>query len=135
MSSDLFRTLLVVVVGAHGIGHVLFMPLIFEPLRLSPSGRSWLLTPVLGDSIVRVVATAVAAIVLVGFIAACAGFLSRAPWWPTAAIASALASAVLVLVMWGGVQESSAFFALLFDAAVLVALLVARWPSESIAGA
>lgn len=135
MSSDWFRMLLVVIVGAHGIGHVLFMPLIMEPLGLSASGRSWLLTPVVGDGIVRIAATAVAGVVLVGFIAASAGLLTRAPWWPTVAIASALASAALVLVMWGGLQESSAFFAFLFDGAVLVALLVAHWPSELITSA
>jgi hypothetical protein len=74
----------------------------------------------------------VAGAVLVGFIVATGGFLARATWWRGIALASAVASAVLIVAMWDGLPRSSAFFALAFDAAVLAAIAVAHWPPEQL---
>ena len=41
----------------------------------------------------------------------------------------------LIVVFWDGLPTSSAFFAVAFDTAVLVALLVLHWPSEATVGA
>jgi hypothetical protein len=44
-------------------------------------------------------------------------------------------SIALIAMYWDGLPVSSAFFAVAFDAVVLVALLVLHWPSEATVGA
>jgi len=62
MSGEALRWLLGIVVIAHGVGHVLFMPALHEVLRLQNDGRSWLVTPVLGDGITSMLASIAAGI-------------------------------------------------------------------------
>lgn len=130
MPADTVRLILAVVVGAHGIGHVLFMPLLFDAMRLDASGRSWLLTPVLGETPVRLLASVVAGLLVLGFVAAAAAFALRLPWWRIVVLVSSVASVVLVVVLWGGLPSSPAFFGLAFDVVILAALLLAHWPPE-----
>ena len=111
---------------------MLFMPLLSTSLGLQVTGRSWLLSPLLGDGLVRVAPTALAGAVLVGFVVATGGFLARSSWWRATALASAVASAALVVVMWEGLPRSSAFFALAFDAVVIASLLIAHWPPDQL---
>ncbi len=132
MSNDLVRWLIAVVVLAHGVGHVLFMPILNGAMRLEASGDSWLLTPAVGATTVRAVASVMAAVALVGFVAGAAGFGLQSAWWRPVTIGAAVVSAVLVVAMWGGVPTSSAFFALAFDAVVLAALLVFDWPTTQV---
>jgi hypothetical protein len=68
------------------------------------------------------------------FVAGVAGFLGGAEWWRATTLAGAVASAVGIAAMWGGIATSSAVFALGFDAAVVVALVVAHWPAADLVG-
>jgi hypothetical protein len=135
MSNDVIRWGLGLMVLVHGIGHMLFMPLLAETLRLGTDGRSWLLTGVLGESPTRLLATLVAGVIAIAFIAAGLGIIVSAGWWRPVVIAAAVASMTLVVAMWDGIPTSSALFAFLFDGLVLVALLVADWPSSETMGA
>ena len=130
MPADGFRWLLALVVAAHGIGQVLIMHVLSANMGLVVSGRSLLLTPLLGDGIVRLVASAVAAAVLIGFVVATGGYLARAAWWRTLVVASAIASAALIVAMWDGLPRSSAVFALGFDVLAVAALVIAHWPAD-----
>jgi hypothetical protein len=132
MPADGIRWVVALAVFAHGVGHVLFMPLLSTSLGLQVTGRSWLLSPVLGEGIVRLAATTIAGAVLVGFVVATGGFLARTSWWRAVALGSAVASAVLVIAMWDGLPRSSAFFALAFDAVVVASLVIAHWPAEQL---
>jgi hypothetical protein len=134
MSNELWRWVIALVVFAHGVGHILFMPILASTLRLSNEGHSWLLTGVLGDVPTRWLASAVAVVALTLFVAAAAGVVGLAAWWRPAAIAGAVISGALIVVMWDGIPTSSAIFALAFDGAVLVALLLADWPSRELVG-
>ena len=111
---------LALAVLGHGIGHVLTMLFLFGAMRLEAS-VSWLLTPALGDGLVRVAASIAAAAALLAFVVAAGGIAFQAPWWRSVAIAGAAVSIGLVVAMWGGLQPSSTIWALAFDAAVLVA--------------
>ncbi|HEX5589006.1 MAG TPA: hypothetical protein VFX65_01790 [Candidatus Limnocylindrales bacterium] len=135
MSNDLWRWLIGLAVLAHGIGHVLFMPALAQLMRLQASGHSWLLTGIAGDGITKGLASLVAGVVLVAFVAASGGLFLQAAWWRPLAIAAAIASAILIVAMWNGLPTNPAIAALVFDGAVLVALLLARWPSEDMIGA
>ena len=133
MSNELLRAAVGLVVLAHGVGHVLFMPLAYSLMRIPESGHSWLVSGAVGDGVAHLVATAIGAVALVLFVVAGWGVLVQAAWWRRVAIVGAVVSALLIVVFWDGVPTSSAVFALAFDVLVLAALLVAHWPSESIA--
>jgi hypothetical protein len=60
---------------------------------------------------------------------------TQASWWRPLLIAASAISICLIALYWGGLPTSSAFFALAFDALVLVALLVLQWPPEATVGA
>lgn len=135
MTNDLVRWTIGFALLAHGIGHVLFMPLLANSMRLQVSGNSWLLTPALGEGLTRLLATIAAAVALTVFLGAAGGMFAGAPSWRTFAVVGAVVSAVLVVIMWDGLPTSSAFFALAFDAVVLLALVVGRWPSKELVGA
>lgn len=135
MSDDVWRWVITLALFAHGIGHTLFIPLLAPMLGLQTSGHSWLLTGPLGDGFTKGLASVIAFVALAGFVAAAAGVLAQAAWWRPLAIVAAAVSLVLVLAMWDGLPTSSAFAAVAFDVVVLIALLVAHWPSERVVGA
>ena len=60
---------------------------------------------------------------LVGFVAVSWGYLTHQGWWPQLALASAALSLAMIVVWWGSLVVGSAFFALVFDAAVIVVVL------------
>jgi len=135
MSNDVWRWLIGLVVLAHGLGHVLFMPAMAGLLKLQASGHSWLLTGFAGDGVTKGLASLVAGVVLVAFVVASGGLFLQAAWWRPLAIAASVVSAALIVAMWDGLPTSPAISALVFDAVVLAALLIARWPSEETIGA
>jgi hypothetical protein len=135
MSNDVIRWVIGLAVLAHGIGHALFMPALNSLMRLDTSGRSWLLSPVVGDGATQALATVVAGAIGIAFVAAGAGILLQTGWWRQVAIIASVASIALVVLLWDGIPTSSAFFAFVFDAVVLAALIVAHWPSPETIGA
>jgi hypothetical protein len=133
MSADVLRWVVGIAVVAHGVGHVLFMPLLNGVLRLDTTGQSWLTGGVLGDAGTAVLASVLAGLAGVAFVAAGVGVIVQATWWRQLAIVASVVSIVLVAAMWNGIPTSSGAFALAFDVVVLLALLVAHWPApESI---
>lgn len=135
MPNEILRWIVALAVLAHGVGHVLFMPVLAGVMRLPSSGHSWLLTSAVGDTPTRLVATLVAAVAIGAFVAAGAGLLTQVGWWRQAAVVGAAISIGLIVAMWDGIPTSSAFFAFVFDLLVLGALLIARWPTEQSMGA
>ena len=57
---------------------------------------------------------------LVGFVALSWGYLTHQGWWPQLALGSATISLAMIVLWWGSLVAGSAFFALVFDAAVIV---------------
>jgi hypothetical protein len=98
------------------------------------TGESWILSGTLGDTATRAIAAVVWSAVIVLFVAGVGGFLAGTEWWRTVTIAAAGLSIVGIVVFWGGIAASSAVFALIADAVILGALLVAHWPSAELAG-
>ena len=135
MSADVIRWIIGLAVIAHGIGHVLFMPMLNGAMRLQTDGHSWLLTNVLGDNPTKTLASVVAAVIGIAFVAVGIGILGQTTWWRNLAIAASAISLALIVVMWNGIPTSSAAMAAAFDVVVLVALLVAHWPSTETIGA
>jgi hypothetical protein len=135
MSNDVWRWVIGLAVLAHGLGHVLFLPAMSGLMKLQATGHSWLLTGWAGDGPTKLLASIVAGVVLAAFVGAAAGIFIQGTWWRPVAIAASVASLVLIVAMWDGLPTSPAVSALVFDAVVLAALLVAHWPSEEMIGA
>lgn len=135
MSPDVVRWVLAVIVFAHGVGHVLFAPMLAGAMKLDATSHSWLLTGLLGDGPTRALASLVAAVVTAAFVVAAGGIVLQTSWWRGLAIGAAIGSIALVVVMWDGLPTGPAAAALAFDVVVLAALLLIHWPSTELIGA
>jgi hypothetical protein len=135
MSPEVIRWIVALAVLGHGVGHVLFMPVLAASMKLDASGHSWLLTGVLGDGPTRLLASLVGAALVAVFTVTAGGILLQTTWWRPLAVAAAIASVALVVLLWDGLPTGPAAAALAFDAAIVVALLVFRWPATDLIGA
>jgi hypothetical protein len=63
---------------------------------------------------------------LVGFVVVTWGYFTHQGWWPQLALVSAAISLAMIVLSWGGINTSSAFFALVFDIVVIVVALRLR---------
>jgi hypothetical protein len=134
MSSDLLRLILTVAVGAHGIGHTLFLATSLGVPIAGQSSRSWLLSGVVGDFATNGIGVFVWTISTIGFVAAAVGMQTQAEWWRAFAVGSAVISTVGLILFWANPASSPAISALAFDAVVLGVLLWLRWPPTTVVG-
>lgn len=128
----MLRAVLALVIGAHGIGHILFLVPLLGIADWGQSTRSWLLT---GESSARLIGSILWVVATIGFCAAVFGLWSQLPWWRNVAIAAAIVSTIGLVLFWANPVSSSAVFALAFNVIVLGALLLAHWPSIEAVGA
>ena len=128
------------VVGAfivlHGLVHLLYFgqsQRLFElrPGMIWPDG-SWAFSRLLGDEATRILASISYALAAIGFVAGGIGILVRQAWWRPVVVGSAAFSAVIIILFWDEELhklDDKGGIALLINIAILVALLVLRWPS------
>lgn len=135
MSSQMWRWLLAVVVGAHGIGHVLFLVSLAGWADWGGPTRSWLLTDLIGDTATRIAGSLLWLAVTAGFVAVAVGILGQQAWWRGLALGSAAASILALILYWTSPLPSTVLSALGFDVVIVVALLFLRWPPASLLGA
>ena len=140
MSGTTLRALVAVVLFIHGIGHVMG---VIPALKLATvkgwNSRSWLLTPVLGETPSRIISIILFLIALIGFVGsalALLGWVIPHEWWRTLALVSSVISIVTIVLFWNAFVT---FFpnkvgALGVDIAVLVCLLALDWPTEAALG-
>jgi hypothetical protein len=137
MSGTTLRIIIALVFFVHGVGHAMgIMPALRLVNVKGWSSHSWLVTPLLGDGVTRIISVVLFLAALVGFLAAALGLLG---WlvphdsWRTLAIVSAVISLVAIALFWNAFV---AFFpnklgAIAVDVATLVCLLGLNWPSEA----
>lgn len=119
----------------HGLVHLLYFGHSRRLFELQsgltwPDG-SWAFSRLLGGDVARWVAAIGCLVAAVGFVAGGAALFARQAWWRPLAVAAAAFSAALFLLFWDGELERLAdkgAFALLINAAILVALLLLGWP-------
>jgi hypothetical protein len=63
---------------------------------------------------------------LVGFVAVTWGYFTQGGWWPQLALIFAALSLAMIVLWWGAINTSNAFFALVFDIVVIVVVLRLR---------
>jgi hypothetical protein len=96
MSGTTLRIIIALVFFVHGVGHAMgIMPALRLVNVKGWSSHSWLVTPLLGDGVTRIISVVLFLAALVGFLAAALGLLG---WlvphdsWRTLAIASPVIS-------------------------------------------
>ena len=137
MSLTTLRIIIGLVLLVHGIGHIMaFLPALNITSTDNWHHRSWLLTPLIGDTASRVISIILFGAAFLGFIAAALGLFS---WlvphelWRTLAVYSAVISLAALALFW---NSFASFFpnkigAIVVNIAVLVCLLWLNWPTEA----
>jgi len=132
----MFRIIFGVFIVLHGLVHLLYFGQsrrLFElqPGMVWPDG-SWAFSRLLGDEATRLLASISYVLTAIGFVAGGTGILVRQNWWRPVIVASAAFSAGIIILFWDGVVQNlddKGLIGLLINIAILVALLILRWPS------
>ena len=120
----MLRYLITIALFAHGVGHLLFLANSWGVWKGGEESRSWLFSWALGaGQTVEGIFGLLWLIPLVGFVAVSWGYLTHQGWWPQLALASAAISPAMIVLWWGSLVVGSAFFALVFDLAVIAVVL------------
>lgn len=127
------RFLLGVVLVLHGLVHVWFFVLARGLVQFRSemgwSGRSWLLTSLIGDAPTRTLASIVLLLATAGLSIGGIGFLGQQPWSRPLLIASAALSAAILIIFWDGSTQfvvEKGLMGVLIDAAIVAGLLLWR---------
>lgn len=132
----MLRFVVGVFIVLHGLVHLLYVghsQRLFElrPGMVWPEG-SWAFSRLIGDEATSLLASISYILAAIGFVAGGTGILLRQAWWRPVIAGSAAFSAVMILLLWDGRMQKLAdkgLIALLINIAILVALLILRWPS------
>jgi hypothetical protein len=138
MSDQMTRLVVAGVLLVHGLGHAGALgALAWIGLRGGDTGawlpaRSWLL-PSMPSGTATAIASIFWIVSLVGFVvAAGALWFGVGDWWRGVAFVSALVSTVGIVLFFGTWPIFNTVAALGVDVAVIVALLVLRWPPQTV---
>jgi hypothetical protein len=136
MSVTTLGIIIALVLFLHGIGHVMgLIPILGIASTETWHAQSWLLTDLIGETASRIVGFVLFAAGLVGFIGAALGLMD---WlvphdaWRTLAIVSAVISFIAIALFWNAfvMLFPNKIGAIAVNAAVLIGLLMASWPTE-----
>jgi len=132
----MLRIIFGVFIVLHGLVHLLYFGqsaryFELQPAMVWPDG-SWAFSRLLGDEATRILASISCVLAAIGFVAGGIGILVRLAWWRPVVVGSAVFSAVIIVLFWDGVVQNlddKGGIGLLINLAILVALLILRWPS------
>ena len=130
------RIVVGVFIVLHGLVHLLYFGQsrrLFElqPGLVWPDG-SWAFSKLLGDERTRLLASASCVLAAIGFVAGGAGILAGQAWWRPPVVGSAAFSGFMLILLWDGQMHRLAdkgAFGVLINGAILVAVLILRWPA------
>lgn len=126
----MLKTLIGIIAILHGLVHVWFIVLSQRLVEYQQdmgwTGKSWLLTNLLGDSFTRSLASGFYGLSSLGFVAGGVGLILQQEWWRPLIIVSALLSSVTILFFWDGRLEMIVQKGLL-GLMINLGLLVAFW--------
>jgi len=119
----------------HGLVHLLYFGQSARRFELRPGmiwpDGSWAFSRLLGDRTTRNLASLACVVAAILFVAGGAGVLISQPWGPPISVAAAVFSTVTFMVFWNGklhkVSDQGGV-GILINLAILVAVLVLRWP-------
>jgi hypothetical protein len=120
----------------HGLVHLLYFAhsrrlIELRPEMVWPEG-SWAFSRLLGDDVTRLLASVFCVLATIGFVTSGIGILVGQAWWRPVGVGSAAFSAGIIILFWDGKlqrMDDKGLIGLLINIAILVALLILRWPS------
>ncbi len=120
----------------HGLVHLLYAAhsrrlLELRPEMVWPDG-SWAFAKLLGDEATRLLASLSYVLAAAAFVLGGIGLFAGQAWWRPMCVASAAFSGAIVLLFWDGKMQrltDQGAIAVLINGAILIAVLVMRWPS------
>ena len=130
----MLRTLVILVLAAHGIGHTIGIVGGWAGAAWGGSSDSWLLSPVLGRT-TGIIEGVLWLVPAVGFIAAAWLLLGSNEAWRWVALASAVVSLMAIALFPQQLSTGSLVGAVVVDAVVIVGLLALNWPAAEAVGA
>jgi uncharacterized membrane protein YphA (DoxX/SURF4 family) len=129
------RILFGVVIVLHGLVHLLYFGQSARYFELQPGmvwpDGSWAFSKLLGDAATRSAANVLLILAAVGFVAGGAGMFLNQAWWQPVVVSAAVLSSVVYILLWDGRfqgLDNKGGLGILINLAILVALLVFRWP-------
>jgi hypothetical protein len=119
----------------HGLVHLLYFGQSWRLFELQsgmiwPDG-SWAFSKLLGDETTRTLAGISCMLAAIGFVAGGAAILLGQAWWRPVVVGAAAFSAVVFILFWDGTShnlDDQGGVGLLINIAILVAVLIVRWP-------
>jgi len=129
------RFVLGVFLVLHGLVHLLYFGQsrrLFElqPGMVWPEG-SWALSGLLGGDATKSVASIACVVAALCFAASGTALLFGQGWWRPTAVVAAAFSTLILLLLWNGRMQKLAdqgAVAVLINTAILVAVLIVQWP-------
>ena len=122
-------------IALHGLVHLLYAGQSARRFELKPGmvwpDGSWAFSRLLGDEATRNLAGISLILAAIGFVAGGIGILASQAWWRPVVVGAAAFSSMVYLLLWnGGTQnlDGQGAVGLLIDIALLVAVLILRWP-------
>jgi len=132
MDAGTIRLVAAVVLGAHGIGHVLgWLPAWGLASFEGVASQSWLVSAIAGENASRLIAGIVFLVPTVGFVIAAAGLLTGQPWWRGVAVVSAAVSLLGTALFPHAFPTGSTIGSVAVNVVVLYGVLVAGWGAET----
>ena len=119
----------------HGLVHLLYLGQSARRFELKPGmtwpDGSWVFSKLLGDNSTRTLASLFCILAAAGLVIGSTGVFFGQPWWRAVIATSAAFSVVLYSLFWNGRLQNldgQGAVGILIDAAILVTILVFRWP-------
>ena len=119
----------------HGLVHLLYFGQSARYFELQPGliwpAGSWAFSRPLGDNATRTLANILCVLAALGFVIGAVGLLASQSWWRAAVVVPAVLSTVLYILFWNGQLQHldhQGGAGVLLDVAILVVILVFRWP-------
>ncbi|MBN1428808.1 MAG: hypothetical protein JXB07_10515 [Anaerolineae bacterium] len=120
----------------HGLVHLLYAGQsrrLFElrPNMTWPNG-AWAFSRFPGNKVTQLLVSILLALATLGFVASGLGLLIGQDWWPTIVASSAVLSTAIFILSWNGKFEAldnQGGVGMLINLAIMVAVLLLKWPS------
>ena len=119
----------------HGMVHLLYAGQSWGLFELRPEmtwpQESWLVSKLLKEQGVRMMAPAFLMIAALGYAAGSVGIFFQADWWRLVTAVAAAFSSLLFIISWNGKFQSlddQGVIGVLINLAILVVILVFNWP-------
>ncbi len=120
----------------HAVVHLLYLGQSARTFELQPGmawpDGAWLFFRLLGNEPTRVLASVCLSLAALGFVSGGAGLFFMQAWWRPVVVGAAALSAVTFLLLWDGALQDlpgKGAVGVLISLAILVAVLIFRWPN------